>query len=76
MTFVASAVAFGGAGHFLDLQLDSTPAFLLVGLLIGFVGGFVHLLSRIAPDLLPFGKPPSKDSSGSDVDPADDDSGS
>ena len=77
LTFVASAAAFGAVGYWLDAEFDTLPAFLLVGLLVGFVGGFIHLLAAVAPDMLPFRKQKghSKNSKGSDVQTPDDQGG-
>ena len=35
-----------------------TSAFLLVGAVIGMVGGFIHFLATLAPEMLPFSKKP------------------
>ena len=64
MTFVASAVVLGAVGYWVDGLLGTKPFILILGILLGFVGGFIHLLARVAPDLLPFGRdrsPPSDD---------------
>lgn len=68
MTFVASAVALGALGWWLDLLLGTPPVLLIVGVLLGFVGGFIHLLAVVAPDLLPFGKHRNRPSDEDDTD--------
>lgn len=49
---------FSYGGHLLDQKLSTSPAFLLAGLAVGAVGGFLHLVNVVAPDLLPFRKKP------------------
>ena len=49
---------FSYGGHLLDQKLGSSPTFLILGLAIGSIGGFLHLVYVVAPDLLPFGKKP------------------
>jgi F0F1-type ATP synthase assembly protein I len=49
---------FSYGGHLLDQQLSTSPAFLLTGLVVGALGGFLHLVNLVAPELLPFRKKP------------------
>jgi F0F1-type ATP synthase assembly protein I len=42
-TLMASLALFGGIGYALDAWRGTSPAFLLVGLLLGIVVGFVEL---------------------------------
>ncbi|MDA0375562.1 MAG: AtpZ/AtpI family protein, partial [Planctomycetota bacterium] len=39
-----------------DGALGSSPILMVVGVLMGLVGGFLHVLRVLAPDLLPFAK--------------------
>ena len=71
MTFAVTATLFGLGGYWLDREFGTVPLFLLIGLFVGFIGGFVHLLSVVAPDLLPFRK--NSDSTADDDRSADDD---
>lgn len=56
LTLAAAVALFAFGGYRLDLALDSSPVFVLVGLALGALGGFIHVLRVLAPDLLPFGK--------------------
>lgn len=56
LTLAVAVALFAFGGHRLDLALESSPVFVLVGLALGGVGGFIHVLRVLAPDLLPFGK--------------------
>ena len=49
---------FSYGGHLLDQELSTSPAFLLTGLVLGALGGFLHLVNLVAPELLPFRKKP------------------
>jgi len=51
---------FSYGGHLLDQKLSTSPTFLLIGLILGAVGGFLHLVNVISPDLLPFRKKAEK----------------
>ena len=42
-TLIAAIGLLGGLGYALDVWLDTSPGFLLVGLLLGIVVGFVEL---------------------------------
>ena len=67
MTFVVAVLVFALGGFWLDQKLGTTPLFLLVGFGVGAFGGFIHLASVVAPDILPFAKK-SKKSKTSDPD--------
>ncbi len=56
MTWVASVALFAYAGHWLDQSWATSPWLLVVGAVLGTVGGFIHFLSAVAPDMLPFGR--------------------
>jgi hypothetical protein len=56
LTLVVSAALFGIGGYALDSAVRTTPLFLVVGVLLGSAGGFLHLLRIAAPELLPFGR--------------------
>jgi F0F1-type ATP synthase assembly protein I len=56
MTWVVSVALLAYLGHLLDGAVGSSPLFLVVGALAGAAGGFLHFLSRVAPELLPFGR--------------------
>ena len=58
LTLAASVGLFAYGGLWLDERLGSKPAFLLVGVLCGIVGGILHLIRVLAPELWPFGKSP------------------
>jgi F0F1-type ATP synthase assembly protein I len=60
LTLVVSAAVFGIGGYALDSALLTTPLFLVIGVLVGFAGGFLHLLRVAAPELLPFGRKGNK----------------
>jgi F0F1-type ATP synthase assembly protein I len=53
---VVVAGLFGYGGHLLDGVVGSRPLFVILGVVLGFVGGFIHLLSVVAPEMLPFGR--------------------
>jgi hypothetical protein len=57
LTFAVAAALFAWLGFLADGQLGTSPLFLILGLALGLVGGFLHLLRVLAPDLLPFGRP-------------------
>lgn len=60
LTLAASVGLFAYGGLWLDSRLGSKPAFLLVGVLLGTVGGILHLIRVLAPELWPFGKSPGR----------------
>ena len=66
LTWSVSVALLAWLGSLLDEALASSPWFLLVGALLGAVGGFIHFLARVAPDMLPFGR--RRDETGSDSD--------
>ena len=60
LTMAVVVGLFSYGGHLLDEKTGSSPVFLLLGLALGGVGGFIHLVSVVAPEMLPFKpkKPP------------------
>ncbi len=56
MTFAVAVALFAWLGHLLDDRLGTDPLFLIVGAMLGVLGGFVHVVHELAPDLLPFRK--------------------
>lgn len=54
LTFAVAVALFAWGGWLLDGWLHTTPLFLLVGVALGMLGGFTHLLSAVAPELLPW----------------------
>ena len=76
LTLAATVGLFTFGGHLLDGALGTTPLFLIVGLLLGAIGGFIHLFSVAAPGVLPFGRSKSGGAEGPDgSDPAERESG-
>jgi F0F1-type ATP synthase assembly protein I len=51
-TFAVAVALFTLAGVWLDAQFGTRFVFLIVGFLLGTVGGFLHLISRLAPQYL------------------------
>lgn len=76
ITLVATTTVFGFVGHWLDGKLDTLPLFLIIGILLGLAGGFLHLLLVVAPDLVPFVKRPGVEQSAQDDPPSDSSSSS
>ena len=60
MTLAVVVALFAYGGLWLDDRLGTTPLFVLLGVLLGIVGGLIHLLRVLAPELLPFGRRPKK----------------
>lgn len=58
LTFAVTIGLFAYGGYLLDNWLETSPAFLIVGVFLGGVGGFIHLVRVVAPELLPWGKKP------------------
>ena len=56
MTLTVTVLIFSYGGDQLDRWLSTRPLFLVLGVLLGSVGGFIHLLRVAAPQTLPFGK--------------------
>lgn len=52
ITFGLSVVLFTLGGYALDHWLETLPLFLLIGLAIGAIGGFIHLVESVSPGTL------------------------
>lgn len=65
LTFAVAVGLFTLLGGWADGKLGTAPLFLVLGFLLGAAGGLLHLLSRLAPDALPFlrrrRRPPDQD---------------
>ena len=55
MTLIVVVVLFTLGGRWLDDQWGTSPLCLLIGFFLGALGGFIHLVNAVAPELLPFG---------------------
>jgi len=56
LTWGVSVAVLTLVGYWGDGQLDTSPLFVVLGAVFGSVGGFIHFLSRVAPEVLPFGR--------------------
>ncbi len=56
MTFAVAVAVFAYGGSFVDDKLGTSPVFLVTGCLLGVAGGMLHMISRLAPGALPFGR--------------------
>ena len=61
LTFAAVVALFALGGLWLDTRLATSPLFVLIGILLGLVGGTIHLLRVVAPSSLPFKRRPPSD---------------
>ncbi|MFN3240228.1 MAG: AtpZ/AtpI family protein [Planctomycetota bacterium] len=57
LTLAVSVGVFAYGGIWLDRQFGTKPWLLLLLVLLGIVGGMLHLIREVAPELWPFGKP-------------------
>ena len=55
LTLAVSVGVFAYGGLWLDRQLGTKPWLLLAMVLLGIVGGMLHLIREVAPELWPFG---------------------
>lgn len=60
MTLAVSVGLFAYGGLWLDTRFGTKPWLLLLGAGCGIVGGMLHLIRVLAPELLPFGKRPRR----------------
>lgn len=58
MTLAVSVTLFAYGGLWLDTRFGTKPWLLLLCVGLGIVGGMLHLIRVLAPELLPFGKRP------------------
>ncbi len=58
LTLAVSVGLFAYGGLWLDAQLGTRPWLLLLCVGCGIVGGILHLIRVLAPELWPFGKLP------------------
>ena len=63
LTMAVTAGLFACGGYLLDGALGTLPLFVVVGALLGFGGGFIRLLSMVAPELLPWSRKKSSSTS-------------
>ena len=56
LTLAVSVGLFAYGGLWLDRQMGTRPWFLLLFALLGIVGGMLHLIREVAPELWPFGQ--------------------
>jgi hypothetical protein len=63
LTWVVSVALLAYGGYWLDGRLGTTPWMLVVGALAGAVGGCIHFIAQVAPELLPFGRRGKSDGS-------------
>lgn len=61
LTLAVSVGVFAYGGMWLDRQFGTKPWLLLLLVLLGIVGGMLHLIREVAPELWPFGKPADQD---------------
>lgn len=54
LTFAVSVAMFSWGGWRADAALGTSPWLLILGALLGMTGGFLHLLTRLAPEVLPW----------------------
>ena len=58
MTLAVSVGLFAYGGLWLDERFGTKPLCVLVFVCLGFVGGTLHLIRVLAPEMWPFGKLP------------------
>ena len=63
LTLAVTVALFAYGGLWLDRQLDTKPWFLLLLVILGIVGGMLHLIRVVAPEMWPFDKSASKPAS-------------
>lgn len=64
LTLAVSVGLFAYAGLWLDARFGTKPWLLLLCVGCGIVGGILHLIRVLAPELWPFGKSPRNGDSG------------
>lgn len=71
LTLAASVGLFAYAGLWLDARFGTKPWLLLLCVVCGIVGGILHLIRVLAPELWPFGRLPRNRDPGGRPPPAD-----
>jgi len=66
LTLAVSVGVFAYGGLWLDRQFGTKPWLLLLLVLLGILGGMLHLIREVAPELWPFGKPANPDQASQD----------
>jgi hypothetical protein len=61
LTLAVSVALFAAGGQWLDARFGTKPWLLLVCCGCGIVGGILHLIRVLAPEMWPFGKLPRND---------------
>jgi hypothetical protein len=61
LTLAVTVALFAAGGQWLDTRLGTKPWLLLVCCCCGIVGGILHLIRVLAPEMWPFGKLPRND---------------
>jgi len=56
LTWAACLGLFAWGGFWLDGKVGTKPLFMLVGCALGGIGGFIHFLATLAPEVLPWKK--------------------
>jgi F0F1-type ATP synthase assembly protein I len=59
MALSVGLLAYGGIRA--DEWLGTSPLFLVLGVLLGATGGLLHLIARLAPEMLPWRRRPPQD---------------
>jgi len=49
MQFALTIVVMAFVGHWLDQRLGTLPLFLILGVLLGFIGGTISMIKRVSP---------------------------
>ena len=70
LTLAVTVGLFAYFGLWLDKQFGTRPWMLLLLVLVGILGGMLHLIRVVAPDMLPFDKPAKNDGEQDDGPPS------
>jgi ATP synthase protein I len=69
LTLAVSVGLFAYGGLWLDARFGTKPWLLLLCVVCGIVGGILHLIRVLAPEMWPFGKLPPRGGSNGSVPP-------